>query len=168
MNSSRPYLECSLPSPDCFIPPNGAISLVMPTSLTPIIPYSNASAVFHVLARSCMHKHNDININTSYNHSLCMQQWYNSMAPFDLTKMTCLVESSGTWPLRIMSALAPTHAEIRKLCQPLLKQSGVCTCINGGCSSCKWHDDAASPLYRSTMQVHRWCRLLVLWLLHHA
>jgi len=53
MNSSKPYLECSRPSPDCFIPPKGAISLVMPTSLTPIIPYSNASAVFQVLARSC-------------------------------------------------------------------------------------------------------------------
>ena len=42
--SSIPYLECSLPSPLCFQPPNGATSLVMATWFTPIMPYSSALA----------------------------------------------------------------------------------------------------------------------------
>ena len=72
MNSSSPYLECSLPRPDCFIPPKGAISLVMPTSLNPIMPYSKASAVLHVLDKSCMQKCQQ-HYSTSAVHQVCFQ-----------------------------------------------------------------------------------------------
>lgn len=46
--SSIPYFECSLPSPECFQPPNGATSLVMATWFTPTMPYSSSLATRHV------------------------------------------------------------------------------------------------------------------------
>src|ERR1700733_8658493 len=42
--SSMPYLEPSRPIPDCFTPPNGAISLENAPTLTDTMPCSNASA----------------------------------------------------------------------------------------------------------------------------
>ena len=39
MYSSRPYLEPSRPRPDCFTPPNGAISVEMMPTLAPLIRF---------------------------------------------------------------------------------------------------------------------------------
>ena len=52
-NSSIPYFECSRPMPECLMPPKGATSDVMPTSFTPTMPNSSASATFQLRFRSC-------------------------------------------------------------------------------------------------------------------
>ena len=52
-NSSIPYFECSRPMPECLMPPKGATSDVMPTSFTPTMPNSRASATFQLRFRSC-------------------------------------------------------------------------------------------------------------------
>ena len=52
-NSSIPYFECSRPMPECLMPPKGATSDVMPTSLTPTMPNSSASATFQLRFKSC-------------------------------------------------------------------------------------------------------------------
>lgn len=54
--SSMPYLEPSLPNPDCFQPPNGAISEEMIPSFTPTIPTSIASATRQIWLISCEKK----------------------------------------------------------------------------------------------------------------
>ena len=55
--SSMPYLEPSLPNPDCFQPPNGAISEEMIPSFTPTIPTSIASATRQIWLISCEKKY---------------------------------------------------------------------------------------------------------------
>ena len=52
-NSSIPHFECSRPMPECLMPPKGATSDVMPTSFTPTMPNSSASATFQLRFRSC-------------------------------------------------------------------------------------------------------------------
>ena len=52
-NSSIPYFECSRPMPECLMPPKGATSDVMPTSFTPTMPNSNASATFQLRFKAC-------------------------------------------------------------------------------------------------------------------
>ena len=52
-NSSIPYFECSRPMPECLMPPKGATSDVMPTSFTPTMPNSSASATFQLRFKSC-------------------------------------------------------------------------------------------------------------------
>ena len=50
--SSMPYLEPSLPMPDCLKPPNGIASDDTIPSLTPIIPTSNSSATRQICPMS--------------------------------------------------------------------------------------------------------------------
>ena len=52
-----PYLEPSRPKPDCFQPPNGAISEEMAPSLTPTIPTSIASATRQIWPISFEYKY---------------------------------------------------------------------------------------------------------------
>ena len=39
-----PYLPCSLPNPECLMPPKGATSLVMPTCSQVVVPQCKTGA----------------------------------------------------------------------------------------------------------------------------